>query len=85
MQETQRCSLIPLLRRSPGIGNGNPVQYSFLENSMGRGVYHAIVQGATKSQTQLNMNIYAHSKQKLMQYSCQTSKKVLICDRYRYR
>ena len=52
---------------------------------MGRGVYHAIVQGATKSQTQLNMNIYAHSKQKLMQYSCQTSKKVLICDRYRYR
>ena len=29
--------LIPGLGRSPREGNGNPLQYSFLENSMGRG------------------------------------------------
>ena len=28
---------VPELGRSPGEGNGNPFQYSFLENSMGRG------------------------------------------------
>ena len=30
--------LNPGLRRSPGGGNGNPLQYSFLENTMDRGV-----------------------------------------------
>ena len=29
--------LIPGLGRSPGEGNGNPLQYSYLKNSMGRG------------------------------------------------
>ena len=32
-------SSIPGSRRSPGIGNGNPLQYSCLENSMGRGAW----------------------------------------------
>ena len=45
------CSLIPLSRRSPGIGNDNPVQYSSMENSMGRGVCQATVHGVAKSQT----------------------------------
>ena len=35
--------------RSPGIGNGNPLQYSCLENSMDRGAWQAIVYGAPKS------------------------------------
>ena len=39
--------------RSPGEGNGNPLQYSCLENSMGRGAWRATVHGVTKSQTQL--------------------------------
>ena len=39
--------------RSPGVGNGNPLQYSCLENSMGRGARQATVHGATKSWTQL--------------------------------
>ena len=30
-------NLIPVLRRSPGGGNGNPLQYSCLENPMDRG------------------------------------------------
>ena len=33
------------LGRSPGEGNGNPLQYSFLENSMARGVWPATVWG----------------------------------------
>ena len=42
---------IPGLGRSPGEGNGNPLQYSCLENSMDRGVSQATVHGVTKSQT----------------------------------
>ena len=37
--------------RSPGEGNGNPLQYSCLENSMARGAWWAIVHEAAKSQT----------------------------------
>ena len=47
------CS-IPGSERSPGEGNGNPLQYSCLENSMDRGAWWATVYGVTKSQTQLN-------------------------------
>ena len=38
------CS-IPGLRRSLGIGNGSPLQYSYLENSMDRGTWWASVHG----------------------------------------
>ena len=41
------------LRRSPGEGNGNALQYSCLENPMDSGARQATVQGVTKSQTQL--------------------------------
>ena len=37
--------------RPPGEGNGNPIQYSCLENSMDRGIWLTAVQGVTKSQT----------------------------------
>ena len=43
--------LIPGLGRSPGEGNGNPLQYSCLENPMDRGARKATVHGVTKSQT----------------------------------
>ena len=42
---------IPGLGRSLGVGNGNPLQYSCLENSMDRGAWRAIVYEVTKSQT----------------------------------
>ena len=45
---------IPTLGRSPGEGNGNPPQYSFLENSMHRGISWATVHGVTKSWTRLS-------------------------------
>ena len=39
---------IPGLGRFPGEGNGNPFQYSCLENSMDRGAWQAIVNGFTR-------------------------------------
>ena len=46
--------LIPGSGRSPGAGNGNPLQYSSLENLMDRGAWWAAVHGVTKSQAQLS-------------------------------
>ena len=40
--------LIPESGRFPGEGNGNPLQYSYLENPMDRGAWRAIVHGVTK-------------------------------------
>ena len=48
------ASLIPGLGRSPGEGNGNPLQYAWLENSMDRGGWCAEVHGVAKSWTQLS-------------------------------
>ena len=45
---------IPGLERSPREGNGNPVQYSCLENVMDREAWQAIVHRVTKSQTRLS-------------------------------
>ena len=45
---------IPGSGRSPGEGNGNPLQYSCLENSMDRGAWWAIVHGVSESQIQLS-------------------------------
>ena len=46
--------LIPGLGRSPGEGNGSPLQYSCLENPMDRGTCQATVYGIAKSRTQLS-------------------------------
>jgi len=45
---------IPGLERSPGEGNGNPLQYSCLENLMDRGAWRTTVHGVAKSWTQLS-------------------------------
>ena len=44
---------IPESRRSPGEGNGSPLQYACLENPMDRGARQATVHGVTKSRTRL--------------------------------
>ena len=41
-------SSIPGLGRSSGEGNGNPLQYSCLENTMDRGAWRAIVHGVSR-------------------------------------
>ena len=46
--------LIPGLETYPGEGNGNPRQYSCLENPMDGGAWSATVHGVTKSQTRLS-------------------------------
>ena len=45
---------VPGLGISPGEGNGNPLQYSCLENSMDRETWWATVHGVTKSWTRLS-------------------------------
>ena len=50
--QCRRPGSIPGLERSPEEGNGNPLQYSCLENPMNREVWQAIVHGVAKSQTQ---------------------------------
>ena len=45
---------IPGSKRYPEEGNGYPLQYSWLENSMDREAWQAIVHGVAKSQTQLS-------------------------------
>ena len=52
MKATQVQSL--KLERSPGERNGNPLQYSCLENSMDSGAWQVTVHGVTKSQTRLS-------------------------------
>ena len=51
--------LFPGSGRSPGEGNGNLLQHSYLENSTDRGAWQATVHGATKCQRHLR----AHTQQ----------------------
>ena len=46
-------SSVPGWGRCPGEGNGNPLQYSCLENSMDRGAWRATVHRVAKSWTQM--------------------------------
>ena len=48
--------LMPVVRRSPGVGNGKALQYSFLENPMDGGVSRAPIHRVAKSQTQLSIH-----------------------------
>ena len=51
----------PGSERSPGVGNGNPLQYSCLENSKDKAAWETIVHGVPKSQTGLSMRARAHT------------------------
>ena len=55
--------LIPGSGRSPGEGNGNPLQYSCLGNPMDRGAWWATVHGVAKSRTQLSDFTFAFKGQ----------------------
>ena len=43
-----------------GIGHGNPLQCSCLENSMDRGAWQATAHGVAKSRTRLSAHLHAH-------------------------
>ena len=51
---------IPGLGRSPGEGNGNPLQYSYLKNPLDRGAWQATVHGFTMSRTPLSNKMHPH-------------------------
>ena len=48
--DTRDSSSIPGSGRSPGVGNGNSLQYSCLENSMDRGAWQATIRGVTNQE-----------------------------------
>ena len=52
--EGDPSSIFPESGRSPGEGNGYPLQYSRLENPMDKGAWWATVHGVIKSWTQLS-------------------------------
>ena len=56
-EDTEDMDLIPGSGRFPGGGNGNPLQYSCLENPMDRGAWWTIVHRFAKSWTQLGIHI----------------------------
>ena len=56
---------IPGLGRSPEEENGNPLQYSCLENPMDGGAWWATVHGVAKSQTPLSDFIFTHNAKAL--------------------
>ena len=53
-EDARDMGLIPGLGRPPREGNGNPLQYSCLENSVDRDAWQATVHGVAKSQTRLS-------------------------------
>ena len=66
---------IPVSGRSPAEGNGNPLQYSCLENPTDRGVWWATVHRIAKSQTQLSTcALYRHKEMLLKQMTLQNIK-----------
>ena len=71
--DTRDVGSIPGLGRSPGVGNGNQLQYSSLRNAMDRGAWQATVHGVAKSWTTTEC---AHT---LVNYTTKKKKKVLLC------
>ena len=63
---TGDSGLSPGSGRSPGVGNGSPLQCSFLENSMDRGAWWATVRGVAKSRTRLS----THTRTYTLTYTC---------------
>ena len=55
--DTEDAGLIPGWGKSPGGGNGNPLQYTCLENLMDREAWRATDHGVKKSPTRLSMNV----------------------------
>ena len=54
LPDSRDMGSIPGLGGSSGVGSSNSLQYSCLENSMGRGAWWAIAHGVTKSRTRLS-------------------------------
>ena len=73
--------LIPGLGRSPGEGNGNPLQCSCLENPMDGGAWWATVHGVTNSQRGLSKFTLLHFTSMINTTTWMNFKSILHCDR----
>ena len=80
MQDEMPEMWVPSLGRedSPGEGNGNPLQYSCLENSIDRGAWWATVHGVTKSRTQLSVHVLAIINSAVMNIGVHMSLSLLV-------
>ena len=59
--DSRNAGSIPGSGRSPGVGNGNPLQYSCLGNPIDRGAWWATVHGIAKSQKRLSAHIWFYA------------------------
>ena len=59
--EYSDVGLIPRLKRSPGEGNGNPLQHSCLKTPMDIGAWWVTVHGVAKSRTRLSLHIHTYT------------------------
>ena len=64
-RDARDLGLIPGLGRSPGGGNGYPLQHACLENPMERGEWQATVHGVTKSQTRVSTHTRPFTEEQL--------------------
>ena len=67
--DARDVGLIPGLGRSPGGRNGNPFQYSCLENSMDREAYRAIVLGVAETRSDTTEPLSMHAPFRAIQHS----------------
>ena len=79
--------LIPGSGRSPGKGNGNPLQYSCLENPMNRGAWWTTVHGVAKSRTRLSnwVHMHTHTHTRARPWGAQRKSQVRISHRMKSR
>ena len=80
--DARDTNLILGLGRSSGEGNGNPLQYSCLENSMDRRAWWATVHGVTKSQTRLSARAHISKLYNIHKYKSTVYIEVLYFYRY---
>ena len=64
--DTRDVGSIPGSERTPGGGNGNPLQYSCLENSMDREAWQPTVSGVVKSRTERSTHAHTHTHTQLL-------------------
>ena len=77
-QRPNKHRFSPWVRKTPGERQGNPLQYSFLENPMDRGAWWATVYGVTKSRTRLKKLSTPHIVQEKTLYHAQAGEASLI-------
>ena len=63
-EDVEDAGSVPQSGRSPGEGNGNPLQYSCSGNPMDRRPFWATVHRVAKSRTQLSTHTYIHTEHK---------------------